>query len=60
MKTEQEFKIVCPFCNAAFTAEMETDLDSSMSCETCGPGPVEGTIDVICTNCKKLVYRKEI
>lgn len=55
-----ELKILCPFCNAPYTAQMEEDLDVSMRCETCGPGPIMGAIFIICDNCKRTVYKKEI
>ena len=58
MNLEQKFKIVCPFCRAAFTAKMEDDLMACSDCDTCG-GYIQGTIDIICSNCNKLVYRKE-
>ena len=51
---KNELRIVCPFCNAQFTAKMEEDLNTGYSCETCGPEPISGTIDVICENCGKL------
>jgi len=54
-----KLKILCPYCSAQFTAEMEQDLADSSGCPTCGP-IIEGTIDIYCSNCKKLVYRKEI
>lgn len=61
MKKEKELKILCPFCNAPYTAEMEKQLYVGGYCETCGPNQDDftGTIDIICSNCKKLVYRKE-
>ena len=57
---ETGFKIICPFCNAPYTAEMEIDLEDSMDgCETCGPDPVELKIEINCSNCKKVIYTKE-
>jgi hypothetical protein len=39
---------------------MEEDLDyGGHYCETCGPGPIEGKIEIHCDNCKRLVYVKE-
>jgi len=55
---EKELKIVCPFCNAPYTAEMEDDLYIAGNCETCCTG-VTGSITINCSNCKKVVYKKE-
>ena len=59
MKTN-ELKIICPFCNAPYTAEMEDNLSIGDGCESCGYGSCSGSVDVICSNCKKVVYKKEI
>lgn len=56
---ENTFKIICPWCNAPYTAEMNDGLSAAAGCPTCGDASISGTIDIICTNCKKLVYRKE-
>lgn len=53
-----ELKIICPFCNAPYDAVMRSDLYTAGGCETCGPS-IEGEIKVVCTNCKKVVYKKE-
>lgn len=54
-------EIYCPFCNGKYTAKMVADLHSADGCDTCGYGDNPyGNIDIICENCKKLVYRKEI
>lgn len=58
MLDNNEFKIVCPFCNASYTAEMEDDLWASQGCETCGP-EITGSFEIKCSNCKKLIYKKE-
>lgn len=55
----KELKIICPFCNAPYTAEMEANFNIGEGCETCRSGSCSGTVDVICSNCKKLVYSKE-
>jgi DNA-directed RNA polymerase subunit RPC12/RpoP len=62
MNKENQLKIVCPFCNAPYTAEMVEELeDVGTKCETCGPTTeIEGTISIICSNCKKSVYVKEV
>lgn len=54
-----ELKVICPFCNAPYTASLEEALSSTMDCDTCGTS-VEGIIDIICNNCEKIVYRKEV
>lgn len=55
---ENELNIVCPFCNAPFTGSMQFDLSIAGGCETCG-SDIEGSVDIYCSNCKKLVYKKE-
>lgn len=59
-KTMDELKILCPFCNALYTAKMIEQLTASMGCETCGNGYVNGEIKIECSNCKKVVYVKEV
>lgn len=59
MKKDNEFKIVCSYCNAPYTAEMEDDLCASNGCITCGTGTISGSIDIKCSNCKKVIYKKE-
>ncbi len=56
----KKLKIICPFCNAPYTAEMEEDLFLTGGCPTCDYKDYSGTIDIICNNCKKIVYSKEI
>lgn len=60
-KMMTEFKILCPFCSAPYTAEMEDDLYASTSgCSTCGSGAeINGTFTIVCSNCQKEVYKKE-
>lgn len=53
-----ELKVLCPFCRAPYTAKMEDDLWASQSCDTCGP-EIDGDITIKCSNCKKVVYKKE-
>lgn len=55
---EDTFKIICPFCNAPYTAEMEDNLYTTGGCDTCG-SEINGSMDIICSNCKKIVYKKE-
>lgn len=54
----EELKILCPFCNKPYTAEMETELDSGYACDTCGGNPT-AKVEIRCSNCKKIVYVKE-
>jgi len=56
---EKELKIICPFCNAPYTAEMVDNLSIGEGCETCGSGSCSGSVDIKCENCKKIVYSKE-
>lgn len=51
-------RVLCPYCSEAFTAKVEETFSLSEGCDTCGDGDVGSTIDVFCTNCGKLVYRK--
>jgi hypothetical protein len=56
-----EFKVLCPYCKAVWSAEMLEELEVEAECDTCDYGSYPtGTIDIYCTNCKKLIYRKEI
>ena len=61
MEEEKTLKIVCPFCNAPYTAKMQVDLfGGGGGCETCGYGSEpSGILEIFCDNCKKLVYKKE-
>ncbi len=61
MKTENA-KMICPFCNAYFTPEMEVEYYRiSEGCDTCGYGRETSiTVNVICESCGKKVYEKEI
>jgi protein-arginine kinase activator protein McsA len=58
---KDELKILCPFCNAVWSAEMEDEYEKGgSSCETCGPyDHVAWTVTIYCSNCKKVVYVKE-
>lgn len=61
MLDTNELRILCVFCNAPWTAKMVEDLYVTQGCDTCGYGAgVYGSIEVICTNCSRVVYRKEI
>ena len=54
-----ELKIICPFCNASYSAKMLVDLSNGDNCESCGQGDPTGTLEVVCSNCGKVVYRKD-
>jgi hypothetical protein len=54
-----ELKILCPFCNVVWTADMEDDLWASAGCSTCGDASITGEFNIDCSNCKKIVYVKE-
>ena len=58
---DSELKILCPYCNATWTAEMEAELiASSAGCDTCGYGAyTEYEITIKCQNCQRTVYTKE-
>ena len=57
-----EFKILCLWCNAVWTAKMVATLEFTAGhCSTCGYGEEKSaTIDIYCKNCERLVYRKEV
>ena len=57
----EEFKIICPFCNVPYTAEMKIELSNIGSgCPSCGFGAgATMMINITCSNCKRVVYRKE-
>lgn len=58
---ERELKILCPFCNAPYTAEMEEHLRwASEATSPSGYGAGAGiTITITCSNCKRVVYKKD-
>lgn len=57
---EKGFKILCPYCNSPYTAKMLVDLEEyGAGCETCGPESADLSLEIRCTNCNKLVYKKE-
>lgn len=61
MTAENELRILCPFCNAPYTAKMIEELDYTIGCDTCGHGGgAYGTIEIYCENCERLVYKKEV
>jgi hypothetical protein len=48
----------CVFCNAPWTPEMVELVELSGYCSTCADS--ERVIDVFCSSCTRLVYRKEV
>ena len=54
---EQDLIILCPFCNAPYSAEMNHEFDSSGDCDTCDYYD-DCTLEITCTNCKRVVYKK--
>jgi len=59
MTEENTLKILCPFCNEPYTAEMLIDLEEGNDCDTCGGDSADLTVEIKCANCKKIVYKKE-
>lgn len=54
------FKMICPFCSAEYTPQMEAEIEEGMSvCESCGPDPATGVITILCAKCGRVVYKKE-
>lgn len=53
---------ICVFCNTPWTDDMirVLDVEASGGCDTCGYGfYVSGSIDITCSNCKRLIYKKD-
>ena len=53
---EEILKIICPFCNAPYTAKMEEELYAGGGwCDTCDIGTeISGEIRIICEKCKRV------
>ena len=58
----QELTILCPYCNAQYTAEMKTTLSLCEGSYTpdCVSSKLQASINIHCKNCSKLVYKKEV
>lgn len=58
---KKESQILCVFCNAPWSPDMQiTSWYASEGCNTCGFGSeLTADIEIYCTNCKRLVYKKE-
>lgn len=54
---------LCVFCNAPWTDDMITvyDIDASRDAGSYDMGPYnqQATVDITCSSCKRLIYRKE-
>ncbi len=55
-----KLKILCPFCNKEWTAEMLIQMeDAGIGCSSCYIPHIKGKIEIRCDNCQKIVYIKE-
>jgi len=60
MTQKNELKILCPFCSAPYTAKMLWDIEEyGAGCATCGPESADIKLEIVCSNCKKIVYKVE-
>lgn len=54
---------ICVFCNQPWTDDMITVLDIDAShgegSYDFGPEHPQATVDITCSSCKRLIYRKE-
>ena len=54
---------ICVYCNAPWTDEMITvyDIDVKQGCGSYDFGPYDqrATVDITCSTCGRLIYRKE-
>lgn len=54
-------KPLCPYCSEPWTDEMirlEVDEYGGL-CPSCGPESPDIILEIICSKCKKLIYKKE-
>ena len=58
MKEEEINKIICPFCNEPFTAEMEAEFYYSTGSEWTGMYDESVTVEINAQNVKNLFIRK--
>jgi hypothetical protein len=60
-KPTDEPKIICIWCNAPWTFNMQVeDIYTTGGCDSCGFGSeTTGKIEITCDNCGKVVYIKE-
>jgi len=54
----KELKILCPYCDAVWDARMEMDYEYCCGSEYTGVYGEEKSVQIYCSNCKKLVYQK--
>ena len=52
------FKILCPFCSAPYDAKMSVEYDYAGESEETGRWGEEITTEIYCSNCKRLIYKK--
>lgn len=54
---------LCPFCSAPWTDDMirvfDVDAQHGYGSYDFGPEDERATVDITCTSCKRLIYRKE-
>ena len=54
---------ICVFCNALWTDDMirvfDIDASHGEGSYDFGPENQQATVDITCTSCKRLIYRKE-
>lgn len=54
---------ICVFCNAPWTDEMirleDIDANHGEGSYDTGPENQRATLDITCSSCKRLIYRKE-
>lgn len=55
---EKELKILCPFCDQIWDAKMKAEYSSSMGSEWTGEYDQNISVEIHCSNCKRLVYAK--
>ena len=60
--TEDQLKILCPFCRQPYSAKMLHELESiNAGCPTCGyDASATVTVKIVCDNCGRIVYAKEV
>lgn len=55
---DTDLKILCPYCGAPWTAKMLVDYNTTCYSEETGC-VTEAWAEIYCSNCKKLVYKKQ-
>ena len=57
-QSKPQAKMICPYCNAQFTPNMDLDFDFSMGSEWTGMYGENVEVEIRCEKCKKLIYKK--